>query len=139
MMQRPTITNSGLVICAAGLAASLAVLVALRMERGEARARAAQAFGAAGVLESAALAQFGTSQGPLGQQAGGPLGTRPRGQYTLLSGRMNGASGNAIFVLDTTNQELVGVKWDRSARKLTGIGYRNLASDGQPGAKGTGR
>ncbi len=135
------ISNPALIIVAVALAAALAALMGLRRDH-EARTRATPMMvaGQAGPLEAGALAQFGISQGPLGQPPGAaPAASRPRGQYTLLSGRMLGSNANAIFILDTTNQELVGVKWDQAARKLTGIGYRNLVADAESTGKGTGR
>ncbi len=119
--------------------ALVAVLVSLGAWRAE-RGRAASRAGAAGVLEAAALAQFGVSQGPLGHAPGnaGPT-SRARGQYLMLSGRTMGSNSNAIFLIDTMNQELVGVRWDPAARKLAGIGHRNLTADAAANQKGTGR
>lgn len=56
---------------------------------------------------------------------------RPKGQYTLVSGQVQGMTESAIFVLDSANEQLLGLKWDRSRKQLTGIGLRNLAEDAQ--------
>lgn len=125
------VSTPALLVFTAGLAAALGVLVALRHDR-EARAHPVPALLAlpqAGVLEAAALAQ----------PAAAAPASRPRGQYTLFSGRVLGSNINAIYILDTTNQELVGVKWDKAARRLAGIGYRNLVSDSDAAGKGSGR
>jgi hypothetical protein len=53
---------------------------------------------------------------------------RARGEYTLLAGRPNGSSSDAIYVLDAANQEIIALKWD-TGRKLSLLGYRNLESD----------
>jgi hypothetical protein len=66
---------------------------------------------------------------------------RPRGDYVMVSGKMQGAPSHAVFVIDTANQELIAIKWDRAADQLVGIGYRNMAADAglrsaQPGGGG---
>lgn len=55
-------------------------------------------------------------------------GGRARGQYMMVSGRMQGPS-HAIYVMDVLNQELVAVRWDAAGKRLSGVGYRNVASD----------
>jgi len=54
---------------------------------------------------------------------------RPRGEYTMISGRIQGATTAAIYVLDAANQEVVALGWDRSANKLETIGWRSLSDD----------
>jgi len=54
---------------------------------------------------------------------------RPRGQYVLVSGRLNGSASNAIYILDTANQEIVAIRWERSQRGFVGLGYRSFADD----------
>jgi len=56
---------------------------------------------------------------------------RPRGDYTFVSGRVQGATTHGVFILDATNQELVALAWDRGANRFTGVGYRSLAADGR--------
>jgi hypothetical protein len=53
---------------------------------------------------------------------------RARGEYTLIAGRPNGQTTDAIFVLDAANQEMIALKFD-SARKLAVMGNRNLEAD----------
>ena len=53
---------------------------------------------------------------------------RARGEYTLISGRPNGTTSDAVFILDASNQEIIALKFD-SARKLSVMGYRNLDTD----------
>ena len=54
---------------------------------------------------------------------------RQRGQYTMVAGRANGAQGGVVFIVDSVNQELIGVTYSANARDLVGVGYRNLAAD----------
>lgn len=54
---------------------------------------------------------------------------RPRGEYTLISGRLNNGGPHAIYILDSSNNELIALRWDPSRQTLAGIGYRNLAND----------
>lgn len=54
---------------------------------------------------------------------------RARGEYTLLSGRLTIDGPHAVYVLDSSNQELVALRWDQSRQMLMGIGYRNLSTD----------
>jgi hypothetical protein len=52
-----------------------------------------------------------------------------RGLYTMLSGRIQGSTTSAIYILDAANQELVALTWNRSAGQLEPIGLRNLSDD----------
>ncbi len=64
---------------------------------------------------------------------------RPRGEYVMVSGRVQGAPSNAIYILDTVNQELLAVRWNAGNKRLVGVGYRNLAADMQAANAGGGR
>ncbi|MCX5689359.1 MAG: hypothetical protein NTV94_06155 [Planctomycetota bacterium] len=67
--------------------------------------------------------------GAQAQNANTPAGSRNRGDYTMISGRTNAGGADAIYVLDSANQELVALRWDAAKQSLTGIGYRNLSAD----------
>ena len=54
---------------------------------------------------------------------------RVRGAYTMAGGDVNGSLSAVIYVVDTTNQELIAIHYDPSQKKLQGLGYRNLAAD----------
>lgn len=54
---------------------------------------------------------------------------RPRGQYVLNAGRMQGSTVHAVYVLDVVNQELLALRWDRAGQRLETLGYRNIAQD----------
>ncbi|TVQ64961.1 MAG: hypothetical protein EA379_00540 [Phycisphaerales bacterium] len=54
---------------------------------------------------------------------------RVRGDYTMVSGRIQGSVESAIYIVDATNLELVAVRWDRSRRNLAPVGFRSLSTD----------
>lgn len=55
---------------------------------------------------------------------------RPRGDYAMVSGKSSGIGNyNAVFVVDSTNQELVALKWDNSRTQFEGLGFRSLNAD----------
>ena len=56
---------------------------------------------------------------------------RAPGDYTMVAGQVQGQTASAIFIVDATNQELLGVFWDQSRRRLQPIGYRDLSADAQ--------
>lgn len=58
-------------------------------------------------------------------------GGRGRGDYTMVSGRIQGGSSNAIYVVDAANQEMIALRWSDSTKGLEGIGYRDLRADSQ--------
>lgn len=61
-----------------------------------------------------------------------PDGNRARGQYAMVGGEFLGGGGeNAVYILDSTNQDLIAVRWDRTRQSLQGIGYRDLSVDAQ--------
>jgi len=63
---------------------------------------------------------------------------RAPGDYTMVAGVVQGNPASVIYIVDGTNQELVAVTWDQSRKRLTDVGYRDLASDAKA-AKRSGR
>ncbi len=61
---------------------------------------------------------------------------RARGEYTMVSGEFQGASENAIWILDAANQELLALRWNHSQKKLDGIGFRDLSRDAAQTGRG---
>lgn len=57
--------------------------------------------------------------------------SRPHGQYAMVSAQVQGQTEAAIVVVDAANEEMAALRWDRSRRILTPIGYRNLRQDSQ--------
>lgn len=69
----------------------------------------------------------GTGTGGGGGAAAG-VG-RPRGIYTLVSGRANGMTEHVVWVVDAANREVVAMRWNRNAGRFEPLGYRNLVDD----------
>jgi hypothetical protein len=68
--------------------------------------------------------------------AASPAGlARPRGEYTMVSGRAQGMSTAAIFLFDSANQELLAVTWDRAGGDLKAVGFRSVTDDAQIGGR----
>lgn len=54
---------------------------------------------------------------------------RGRGEYTMVAGKIQGATTAAIYVVDAANQEVVALGWDRATNRLEPIGHRSLSDD----------
>ncbi|HVZ93581.1 MAG TPA: hypothetical protein VG797_03635 [Phycisphaerales bacterium] len=66
-----------------------------------------------------------------------PRSTRGRGDYTMVSAKIQGQQESGVFIIDSSNSEMLVIKWDSGRRAITGLGYRNLTTDaGQVGPKG---
>ena len=55
--------------------------------------------------------------------------SRSRGEYTMVAGGVNGTDADAVFVVDTINQEMLSVYYDYNSKTIQGLGYRNLSAD----------
>lgn len=64
---------------------------------------------------------------PSGQAA--PQPERARGNYTMVSGRIQGSNTHGLYLLDAANQELVAMRWEIGHNGLVTIGYRSLITD----------
>ena len=51
---------------------------------------------------------------------------RPHGQYAMVSAQVQGQTESAIVLVDSANEEMAALRWDRSRRTLAPLGYRNL-------------
>ena len=58
-------------------------------------------------------------------------GSRARGEYTMVSGRIIGGNANAVYIVDSSNQEMIAVRWNESSKSLDGLGYRDISADAQ--------
>lgn len=86
--------------------------------------------GNAGVsVVPSALAQGG------GGGVGGGGASRARGQYLLLAGRVNGSSTAGVYIIDSVNREIAAVRWDRSAKRLVPLGFRDIGVDSGQGQR----
>lgn len=65
-------------------------------------------------------------------QAGGT--TSAAGDYILVGGSINGATSNAIYILDQRSGAMVSFLYDRSKKKLEGIAARSVLNDGKRAA-----
>ncbi len=75
------------------------------------------------------LAAVWAGQSAGAQNANVPLGSRARGEYTMVAGRTLSGGSDAVYVLDGSTQELVALRWDPTKQGLAGIGYRSLSTD----------
>ena len=62
-------------------------------------------------------------------------GTRARGEYTMVSGKIVGGNSHVVYILDGANQEVMAAKWNEGAKSIDVIGYRDMQADvqAQPG------
>ena len=58
-------------------------------------------------------------------------GSRARGEYAMVSGRIIGGNANAVYIIDSANQEMIAVRWNESSKSLDGLGYRDISADAQ--------
>ncbi|MBX3405171.1 MAG: hypothetical protein KF869_00280 [Phycisphaeraceae bacterium] len=73
-------------------------------------------------------------QTPAGAQPGaGGAGAaqRGRGDYTMVSGRYQGGTANMVYLLDSANQELLALEWNRNRNEFTPLGLRSFVDDGR--------
>jgi hypothetical protein len=47
----------------------------------------------------------------------------------MVSGRTPTGGGDAVYIIDVANQDMVALRWDTSKQSFTGIGYRDIAAD----------
>lgn len=77
-------------------------------------------------LAGLALLLLGVSLVPAVGQTGP---ARARGEYTLAAGKTITGPGQALYVVDGINQELLVFRWDSSRREFVGQSYRDLGGD----------
>lgn len=81
---------------------------------------------ALGVVTLASATRSGAQVG-----AGGVQAARSRGEYALVSGKYQGSTTSAVYIVDAVNHELVALDWDRNKNRFEVIGYRSLPADAQ--------
>jgi len=54
---------------------------------------------------------------------------RARAEYAMVAGQVQGREESVIYLVDTANQEMVALIWDRQRNNLMPIGKRNLIQD----------
>ncbi|MBX3373773.1 MAG: hypothetical protein KF817_08050 [Phycisphaeraceae bacterium] len=55
--------------------------------------------------------------------------SRARGRYIMVGGGVNGSAAEAVWLIDTVNEELISITWDPNEREIVGIGGRSIARD----------
>jgi len=78
-----------------------------------------------GVLAFVEFGPLATAQ-PADPAAGTP---RSRGEYMLVGGEIQTGNSNAVYVIDSVNQEMIVLRWEDGRNVLSGIGYRDLNAD----------
>lgn len=58
-------------------------------------------------------------------------GLRPRGAYQMVAGKMSGSSTSPVYVVDSVNQELISLTWNRNINRFDLFAYRNVGADAQ--------
>ena len=54
---------------------------------------------------------------------------RPRGDYAMLAGQILGSEEDGLYIIDSANQEMACLQFDRTRRAMRFIGFRDLAAD----------
>ncbi len=85
----------------------------------------------AALLGVLAFVEFGPAASA--QQSHEPA--RPRGQYTLVGGQIQTGNSNAVYIVDSVNQEMIVLRWEDGRNILSGIGYRDLEEDARARSK----
>mgnify|MGYP001255705035 CR=1 FL=1 len=52
-------------------------------------------------------------------------------RYIAVPGEVNGLTPGVVYIMDTSQQELVAITWDHYNKRLTPLGYRPIAADAQ--------
>jgi len=73
----------------------------------------------AGVLVGRAGAQPGTARLP--------------GRYTVIPGKVSGISGSVLYVIDSANQEMIALRYQRAQSRLEPFAFRSIAADAAEG------
>lgn len=55
--------------------------------------------------------------------------TTPAGNYIAVPAKVNGVTSGVVYIMDTTQQELVAVTWDHNNNRIAPLGYRNIKTD----------
>lgn len=55
--------------------------------------------------------------------------SRPHGEYTIVSPKTADGNTGALVVIDSTNDEMAVLAWDKTRRTLNVTGFRDLTAD----------
>ena len=70
-----------------------------------------------------------TAVAPLAEAQRARRARRAPGEYTMVAARAQGISEEAIYIVDSTNMEMLVVRYNRSTKRLDFIGFRDLQND----------
>ena len=79
-------------------------------------------YGALLVLNAALVGVLLLVSVPSGADAQ-QAGARGRGDYTMVSGRVQGSSEDAVWIVDAANEEIMALRWDISRENVQFIGF----------------
>jgi hypothetical protein len=65
---------------------------------------------------------------PAGAQPGSQRG---RGEYTMVSGRYQGGTASAVYLVDSANQEVLALTWNRTKNEFEPLALRSMLMDSQ--------
>jgi hypothetical protein len=82
------------------------------------------------LLAALALVTLGPGAGAQNQ----PSQRRLMGEYTMVGGAAQGVTGNVVYILDSSNMQLIALRWDQTRRSVAGVGYRDLRADREASA-----
>jgi len=86
-------------------------------------------LGLIGLNAALAVALLLVEFGPRAWAQPGDGPARPRGEYTLIGGEIQTGNSDAVYVIDSVNQEMIVMTWEDGRNNLNGIGYRDLDAD----------
>ncbi len=68
---------------------------------------------------------------PLARSADGQAGVVSRGRatYSMAGGGIPATGMGALYIVDETHEEMIGVVWNEKTKSISSFGYRNLAAD----------
>ncbi len=98
-------------------------------------ARRRSLVGLVAVNAALALALLLVELAPLAGAQPGPMSSRPRGDYTLVGGEIQTGNSNAVYIIDSVNQDMIVLRWEDGRNILDGVGYRDLDSDATAGGR----
>ena len=65
----------------------------------------------------------------------GQPAARQRGDYTMVAGGVNGIDSDAVYIVDSINQEMIAITYEQATRDIDGLGFVNLAADARDAAR----
>ncbi|MHC4976490.1 MAG: hypothetical protein ACYTF7_07770 [Planctomycetota bacterium] len=54
---------------------------------------------------------------------------RYRGDYTMVTGRVQGVVSDVVYIVDSHNQHIAAFQWNQAQKLYTPIGYSDIGTD----------